>query len=86
MITDGQRCHVCRGKMSKPKVVPDGPEKGRSRIYCLNCGYMVYVTPVSIVSGGSGQSEAKIPEAVSEGASGEPSLVLRNGQWEIVEE
>jgi hypothetical protein len=91
MIADGQKCRHCSGKMSKPKLVLDGPSRGKTRVYCLQCGHLEFVsedtgqlqshTAVSLQIRKPAQSVAT-PVATYRNSS-EPTMVQRNGQWEI---
>ena len=42
MISHGDNCHKCRGKMSVPKPVLDGLKAGQVRVFCTKCGHIEY--------------------------------------------
>ena len=42
MISHGDNCRKCRGKMSAPKPVPDGPKAGWTRTFCVKCGHIEF--------------------------------------------
>lgn len=84
MNTDGQKCHVCRGKLSKPKPVLDGPQKGKMRIVCMSCGHMSFVAGApdsGELPAMGGQQRAATP--MSGGNSRAGQMTMRNGRWEI---
>ena len=91
MITDGHKCRLCSGKMSKPKLVTEGPHKGQNRIFCVHCGHLIFVAPVATEQYAPAQQQkAHVPNEGFQGGSGnanghEPMLVLRGGHWEIDE-
>lgn len=45
MLFHGEKCRHCRGNMSAPKPVIEGPKKGWSRTICFNCGHQEYHPP-----------------------------------------
>ncbi len=42
MISHGDNCRHCHGKMSAPKPVLDGPRMGQSKRFCTKCGHIEY--------------------------------------------
>ena len=42
MISHGAKCSHCRGNMSAPKPVTEGPRAGQMRIFCIKCGHIEY--------------------------------------------
>ena len=42
MLSHGDNCRHCRGKMSAPKAVLEGPRIGQYRIFCTKCGHIEY--------------------------------------------
>ncbi len=42
MIYHGEKCSHCRGNMTEPKLILDGPRKGGYRTICVNCGHFEY--------------------------------------------
>ena len=42
MISHGEKCRHCRGNMSAPKPVTDGPRAGQTRTFCIKCGHIEY--------------------------------------------
>ena len=42
MLPHGDNCRHCRGKMSAPKPVLDGPHIGQTRMICTKCGHIEY--------------------------------------------
>ena len=80
MLTDRQKCRHCRGKMSSPKAVLDGPSRGKYRTFCMACGHIEFVAGM-VDEQGDMASQPQVQSAHV--AAGGPTLVLRNGQWEI---
>lgn len=42
MISHGEKCRHCRGNMSAPKPVTEGPRAGQTRTFCIKCGHIQY--------------------------------------------
>ena len=42
MLFHGEKCRHCRGNMTEPKLIPDGPRKGGYRTICVSCGHIEY--------------------------------------------
>ncbi len=42
MISHGEKCGLCRGNMSAPKPVTEGPRAGQTRTFCIKCGHIQY--------------------------------------------
>ena len=42
MISHGDKCRKCRGNMSAPKPVTDGPRAGWTRTFCIKCGHIEF--------------------------------------------
>jgi hypothetical protein len=42
MISHGDNCSHCRGKMSSPKPIVDGPRAGQLRVFCTKCGHIEF--------------------------------------------
>ena len=42
MISHGEKCRKCRGNMSVPKPVTDGPRAGWTRTFCVQCGHIEF--------------------------------------------
>ena len=42
MIPHGKKCSHCRGDMSLPKPINDGPRSGQTRTICMKCGHIEY--------------------------------------------
>ncbi len=45
MVFHGEKCRHCRGNMSEPKVVNEGPKRGMMRTYCISCGHIEHRPP-----------------------------------------
>ena len=43
MISHGENCCKCRGKMSAPKPVTEGPKAGWTRVFCVKCGHLEFL-------------------------------------------
>ena len=76
MLVDKNKCKLCRGKMSKPKPVLDGPNKGQTRIICMNCGYIVYLAQVFGEESEPEQSQQHAPKP-------NPVQKPHSGRWEL---
>ncbi len=42
MISHGDKCRKCRGNMSAPKPVTEGPKAGWTRAFCVKCGHIEF--------------------------------------------
>lgn len=80
MINHGHKCRHCDGKMSAPKPITDGPHKGKARIFCTNCGHIEHLAYVSTQQA---QPLAPASRQMPVDPSGAPSMVFRDGCWEI---
>lgn len=56
MISHGDKCARCGGKMTAPKPVQDGPHKGENKNFCLRCGHAFYHRPPAQAAVSRGQS------------------------------
>jgi hypothetical protein len=55
MVFHGEKCRHCRSNMSEPKLVNEGPKKGWTRTFCINCGHIEFHPP--IMGGGQQQQQ-----------------------------
>lgn len=53
MINHGEKCRLCNGHMSEPKLVNEGPKKGQTRTICSKCGHIIYL---------QGPAQANVPQ------------------------
>ncbi len=64
MLYHGEKCRHCRGNMSQPKLITDGPRKGGYRTICINCGHFEYKdAPQSQSQSNPAQTKSSMPTA-----------------------
>jgi hypothetical protein len=85
IIKDGDKCHLCSGKMSKAKPITDGPKKGQNRKYCLQCGHIVILGAIMAEPEQPEQKVAAAAAAVpaAHTNTGGPTYIRKDGRWEL---
>ena len=62
MISHGAKCSHCRGNMSAPKPVTEGPRVGQTRTFCIKCGHIHYDPAPRVKEGSALSSDAAVED------------------------